>query len=139
MTNVLGMHNKCRKKGIALFMVLMTILIVSLLANIVLNMMLSHARLSRHQISRTQAYYAGLAAMNMARANLQTRRWTFAPINSCPNPGGCIVADVNFPASIQNIRVIFCPAGATCQGVRCVAPAGTTFCIQTTATYTYNP
>ncbi|HNX80676.1 MAG TPA: hypothetical protein PKL77_00820 [Candidatus Omnitrophota bacterium] len=143
MTKGIPMNVTNRKKGIALFMVLMTILIVSLLANIVLNMMLGQGRSSRHQISRTQAYYAGLAAMNWARANLQSGRLTYAPVNSCPNNVPCVFVDPNgaLPPSINNVRVIFCPANANCQGDRntCRPPNGIDFCIQAITDYTLAP
>jgi Tfp pilus assembly protein PilX len=64
------------KKGIALFMVLGTLLVVTILAFIMLNIILSHSRLTQHQVGRIQAYYAAQAGMNYALEMLRTGAWT---------------------------------------------------------------
>ena len=68
--------NGFAKKGIALFMVLGTLLVVTILAFIMLNIMLSHSRLTQHQVGRIQAYYAAQAGMNYALEMLRTGAWT---------------------------------------------------------------
>ena len=65
------------KRGVALFIVLGTILVVVILANIVLNIILSQSRLTHHQISRIRAYYASLAGMNYALEQLRTGTWVY--------------------------------------------------------------
>lgn len=52
------------KKGVALFIVLATVLIVIILGGIILRITLTHSRLTHHQVSRIKAYYAGRAIMN---------------------------------------------------------------------------
>ena len=68
-----------KRKGAVLFIVLGTILIVMILANIILNIMLSQSRLTQHQVSRIQAYYASLAGMNYALEEIRINElnWTF--------------------------------------------------------------
>ena len=133
------------KKGIALYIVLTTILIVTVLANIVIRMMLTHARVSRHELSRTQAYYAGLAAMNWARAQLEVGNFFCNPAintNSCRAPAGCVFNDPALPNTIRSVRVIFCPAGQNCLGgtnLPCNPQTGSTFCIHVVTDYTYVP
>jgi len=65
-------------KGIALFIVLMTVIISIILANIVLGLMLTQNRLSHHTVSRIQAYYAGLAGVRYANEMIRTGVWTAA-------------------------------------------------------------
>lgn len=64
-----------RERGVALYLVLMTVLIVAVLAGVILTIILSQARLSYHQIGRTRAYYAALAGMNLAMENLRLGKW----------------------------------------------------------------
>jgi Tfp pilus assembly protein PilX len=59
-------------KGVVLLMLLGIILIVTILANVILNVILNQGRLTHHQVSRTRAYYAGLAGINLALENLRT-------------------------------------------------------------------
>jgi Tfp pilus assembly protein PilX len=96
------MISNMKEKGVILFIVLGTILIVALLANVLLNIVSSHSRLSFHQADRIQAYYAAQAGMNLALYNLRKGTWVpdatggvdrYACINGCdvgtpvpPNP-----------------------------------------------------
>jgi len=59
MTNYLSNN----KKGIAIFMVLATILIVVVLANVILTIISNQSRLTRHEVNRIQAYYSAQAAL----------------------------------------------------------------------------
>lgn len=71
-------YNKLKgfaKKGIALVMVLGTLLVVVILAVIILNIILSHSRLTQHQVGRIQAYYAAMAGINYALEQLRTGNW----------------------------------------------------------------
>jgi Tfp pilus assembly protein PilX len=72
------LKSKSARRGVALFIVLGTILIVVILANVVLNIILSQSRLTHHQISRIRAYYAGLAGMNYALEQLRTGAWVYS-------------------------------------------------------------
>jgi hypothetical protein len=71
------LKSKSARRGVALFIVLGTILIVVILANVVLSIILSHSRLTHHQISRIRAHYAGLAGMNYALEQLRTGTWVY--------------------------------------------------------------
>jgi len=54
------------KKGIMLFMVLSTIMVVVALANIILILVSSQSRLTQHQTGRIQAHYAAQAGIQYA-------------------------------------------------------------------------
>lgn len=98
------------KKGAALLLVLATILIVTILANVALNFVLNQSRLSTHQVHRIQAYYAAIAGMNLTIEMLRTNTWSadpgvtkYACINGCvdsvtPNYS---VADTDIPFNVQ--------------------------------------
>ncbi len=58
------------RKGVALLMTIGMLLMAVILANVVLTLMLSHSRLTQHQVGRIQAYYAAMAGINMAVDNL---------------------------------------------------------------------
>ena len=60
-----------------MFIVLGTILVVVILANIALNIMLSQSRLTNHEINRIRAYYSGLAGMNLALEHLRQDNWNY--------------------------------------------------------------
>lgn len=134
------------KRGIVLFIVLGMLLIVVALAGVILNIVNSQARLTHHQASRIQAYYVAQAGMIYAAERLRTAAWTFSDTsNSCPVGTPCIVTDNQFPGSIgsfdgsanRQFRIVFCPAGTTCNNNPCNPPAGISFCIQATTVYTY--
>lgn len=63
------------QRGTVLFMVLGFFLLVVILANLILNLTLSQARLTHHEISRTKAYYAASGVMNYALEMLRTGTW----------------------------------------------------------------
>lgn len=131
------------KKGVILFIVLGVLMVVIVLTTVILRIISSQSRLSYHQLSRIQAQYAAKAGMVYALEKLRTNDWTYSPVNSCPDPGGCVVTDPDFPSSIvsKQFRVIFCPSGSTCQSASnpCSPPAGIDFCINSTAVFTYTP
>jgi len=134
-----GIKIRFKKKGVVLLIVLGMLLVVTSLATVILSLILSHSRLTYHQTSRIQAYYAAQAGMNYALERLRTGVWTFIP-NSC-YPTSCLVTDPDFPSSVTQVRVIFCPVGVTCAPTvyGCSPPSGYSFCVNTTATYTYTP
>jgi Tfp pilus assembly protein PilX len=115
-----------KEKGVALLVVLATILVVVILANIALNFMVSQSRLGTHKVNRLQAYYAGLAATNYAHEMLRSGTW---------DPTSCLAGcafpnDANFPASVQQpLNIVFTPAGGACG-----APAGS-ICVSVQVQY----
>lgn len=97
-------------KGFALFVVLGILVIAIVLTNVVLSLILNHARLTQHQTGRIQGYYAALAGVNVALENLRTGVWSYVPDpahpgiplgNDCADPGigvvsNCRVTDPDF-------------------------------------------
>ena len=127
-----------KRKGVVLFIVLGTLLVVVILAAVILSLILSHARLTHHQTSRIQAYSAALAGVNLARENLRTGTWTTA---SCPPDDGCLLTDTDFPKGIiqdQQVRIII-RLPQTDPEKPCYNPPGNNACISATAIYTYTP
>lgn len=90
-------------KGIALYLVLGTLLVVVLLASIVLNLMLSQSRLGHHQISRIRAYYAGQAALNYVREELRLGNWVAPAANAAGNFYACLNGCVENVAATYTI------------------------------------
>ncbi len=125
-------------------MVLATIVVVVLLASAILTMTLSQSRLTHHQASRIQAYYAAQAGMVYAYERLRQGLWTSA---SCPDASPCYINDNDFSKALisfdadptHKVRISFCPTGTYCANVNrtCNAPAGINFCIYITSLYTY--
>jgi Tfp pilus assembly protein PilX len=141
---------KFDKKGVALFMVLATILIIIVLASIVLTIISSQSRLTHHKVSRIQAYYAALAGMNYAFDNLRkgTSTWPM-PTDTPPNTTNfytrSLPADPNLPGSVGSVTMVVAYRGATAtlDGINvpgcspCNPPDDVHLCICTKATYTY--
>ena len=63
------------RRGVILLMLLATILVGGILASVIANLITNQARFTHHQVSRVQAYYSALAAMNLAMENLRTGNW----------------------------------------------------------------
>ncbi|MBI4707880.1 MAG: hypothetical protein HY761_08155 [Candidatus Omnitrophica bacterium] len=63
------------RQGAALILILGVILIITLLANVILTILSSQARLTHHQINRIRAYYANFAGINLALEKLRTGQW----------------------------------------------------------------
>jgi hypothetical protein len=130
-----------------MFIVIAIVIEIAVLSTVILRVITSHATLTHHQVSRIQAQYAAKAgmvyALEMLRKGTAAGGWAYSPINSCPDPGGCLVADPSFPTPIvsKQVRVIFCPAGVTCQFTSspCNPPASYNFCVNSTADFTYVP
>ncbi len=132
-------------RGAALAVILGTILVVVVLANILLNFMLSQNRLTHHQISRIQAYYAGIGAMNYTLERLRKGTWVAG--TDCLNAsGGCAVHQLIYsssdfyPSVINSINVVITPNGqALPSGATCNPPNDTEACVDITTDYTYTP
>jgi Tfp pilus assembly protein PilX len=125
-------------KGVVLIMVLSMILVVVALANIVILLISSQYRLTHHQASRIQAYYAAQAGMVLALENLRTGAWSVGtdctailPCSHTFEPGDF------YPASIQNnaIQIIIIPVGSA----GCLNPPGNCACVKVDVDYTYTP
>jgi hypothetical protein len=90
-------------------------MIVTALSQVVLTIILNQARLTHHQVSKIQAYYATLAAMNLARESLRLGYWATGTYTLCAS--GCTVNDPNIP-----YRVTITIGGANAAtGVRQIA------------------
>ena len=106
-------------RGVALFITLAAVAIVVILANVVLNIMLSQNRLTHHQVSRIRAYYAGQAGMVYTLEMLKNGTWVASPSStkyachrSCidaVSPSYAIPTDADIP---YNIQVAIYPLGS---------------------------
>lgn len=111
------------KRGFILFIVLSTVLIVAMLAGVILSMISSQSRLTHHQVSRIQAYYAAKAGMNLAFERLRTG--TIDNFSLCKS--GCTYNDADIP---YRVDVTIGALGSGISGTRQ---------IDIRATYTYSP
>jgi len=121
---------KLKNRGVALFVVLGTIFVVIILANIALNLMISQSRFTHHKVIRIQAEYAAWAAINyaneMLRLGTANAGWDAA---SCPAAlGGCPLAFGDFPPTITSVNIILaqsntadCPSPPAPLGVTCIS------------------
>jgi Tfp pilus assembly protein PilX len=106
-----------RKKGVALLLVLGTLMVVLVLAGIVLGLISSQSRLTHHQVSRIQAYYAAFAGMNLALENLRTGVWGSATYRLCKS--GCSAPDINDADIPYNMTIAISAANAS-TGIRTI-------------------
>jgi Tfp pilus assembly protein PilX len=125
-----------------MYMVLVTLLIVVVLANVVLTIMSSQSRLTHHQVSRIQAYYAALAGVNyaveMLRSGSDTTNWPMPAADASYSKtlcrSGCDINDTDLPLSVARVDITV--AGKDVSG--CNPPtSGIPACISATADYTY--
>jgi len=135
-------------KGMILLVVICTIFLAILLSNVILRIISSQSRLTHHQVSRIQAYYAGLGGVNYAYDKLRKGDWATptSPVtyylcrslNDCiPNvTGNTLITEAGLPKSLQGVSITITPRG---QGSCLQTPGEVPFCISATATYTYTP
>jgi Tfp pilus assembly protein PilX len=147
--------SRWKTRAAALYMVIGTLVIVSILAKVIVTVILNQATISRHHSGRIQAYYAAKAGMNYALEKLRTGQWRYSTspaVNDCPptavgTHSACDVSETEFPASISSLgtgakefRVVFCPASPLQKCAPrldyCIPPAGYDFCIQVSVKYT---
>ena len=76
------------RKGVLLFIVIGTIIIVATLSTVILRIILSQSRLTHHQVTRIQSQYAAKAGVNYALDKLRRND------------------DVNWPATGTYVRTI---------------------------------
>jgi hypothetical protein len=95
---------KALRKGVALLLVLGTLMVVLVLAGIILGIVSSQSRLTHHQVSRIQAYYAALAGMNLALENLRPPAiWGPGTYRLCES--GCSAPNVSDGEIPYNITI----------------------------------
>ncbi len=82
------------KKGMVLLVVLATLLVLISLAVAVLSLILSHNRLTVHQVNRVKAYYAALAGMNLAMEEMRNGNWLPATATTY-----CLCSSTTCPSS----------------------------------------
>lgn len=109
-------------------MVLSTIFIVVILANVVLTLITSQSRLTHHQVSRIQAYYAAQAGMNYAIEMLRLGDANWIPSPDAPPTTrvrtlcrGCTPPDVDepdLPGSVQSVTITVEAANTGINGTR---------------------
>lgn len=121
-----------------LFIVLGVVLITATLAAAILSLVLSHYRLTHHQTSRIQAYYASMAGVNYALEQLRNGTWiagthcTPATQPACSPP---LDLGTDFkPASVNSVSIVIKQPGPNCS-----PPIGSSACIDVKAAYTYTP
>ncbi len=130
------------KKGLILLIVLGTLLIVAILATVILNLILSHTRLTYHQTSRIQANYAAMAGVNYGLEQLRTGIWVAG--TNCTIASPCTMS---FVAGDFNPSILVTPTNGATITIRapgsagCLSPPAPSgcACVSATATYTYTP
>jgi len=121
-------------RGMALAMVLGTLLVVVILANVILAIISSQTRLTHHQVSRIQAYYAAQAGINYALEKLRLGNDPDWPLRGgysrklCRS--SCDINDPDLPASIKEVNIIVGEPGS---GI------SNTSTVSATVNYTYTP
>ncbi len=107
-------------KGVVLFLVIIVIMVVTLLAGVVLNIMRSNSRHTLQRLNRTRAYYALYAAMVFTREQLRTGAWATGAYSMCsPAIGACTHSDPDIPYLV-NINVGNVIAGGSFDGTRLI-------------------
>ena len=131
-----------KQRGIALLVVVATVLVVMILAIAILQIISSSSRLTHHQVSRVQAIYASEAAINYAMEMVRQGSvgWIPVPDNSTTTiqrimcRSGCTGLNINepdLPASINQVNITIGGLGSGLNGVGRF--------INATADFTYTP
>ncbi|MFH1190901.1 MAG: hypothetical protein V1670_01720 [Candidatus Omnitrophota bacterium] len=128
------------ERGVALFMVIGVILLVSILSATILGIATSHTRLTHHQVSRIQAQYAAKSGMVYAldklRRNDDAVCWPpagpFPYTRQMKSSGsGCDIIESGLPASVSRVDItVYAPDSGVVPGTQKVSA---------TAIYTYTP
>lgn len=123
-----------------LFIVLAIFFIVILIGNFTMNLISSQSRLTHHNVSRIQAYYAAKGALNFAFEKLRRNDDAYWPVplagaaytrTMCRS--GCDLDDPSLPAALGTVTIRIADQGAA----SCTPPAGSTTCISATAEYSF--
>lgn len=119
----------------ALFVTLFTIMITVVLANAILNIIGNQSRMTHHQVSRIQAYYAAMAGSNFAIEKLRLNNDAVWPATGTyirkicnTNPlcapvgplGSCDVDEPAFPCTINFVVITVGPPGVSLNGTRTI-------------------
>ncbi|MCX5710326.1 MAG: hypothetical protein NT088_06385 [Candidatus Omnitrophica bacterium] len=118
-------------KGIVLFIVLGTILVIIVLANILLGLITSQSRITHHQVSRIQAFYAAQAGLNYAREMLRidNPNWKPSPDDAAHTvtnylcrdcsglPSGSTVSEPKLPPAVKSVEIQISGLGSGLNGV----------------------
>jgi hypothetical protein len=147
---MIHLNNIGKKKGTAIFIALLTVFIVTLLANAVLVIMTSQSRFTYHQVSRIQAYYAAQAGMVYAYESIRRGDWQIpqarvsyqrslcnSRVITCSLPTDIVEQDL--PRLIDRVFITVSGRNAilpTPPYTRCTPPAGVPVCIHTEVEYT---
>ena len=101
-------------KAAVLFLSLFILLLVVIFANVILNIMRSHSRLTHHQVSRIQGYYAAMAGVNYALEKLRLGQWGMGSyclrnsnptcLGTCP-AGSTSVNEPDFPCTVSSVSI----------------------------------
>ena len=124
------------RKGVILFIVLGTIIVVATLSTVILRIILSQTRLTHHQVSRIQAQYAAKAGINYALEMLRTNDpdWpSTGEYTRIMRRSGSSSPDFNepsLPASIDNVEITVYSPGTGPSNTRKISAK---------ATFTYTP
>lgn len=128
-------------KGVVLLIVLVTLFVIVVLANIILALLSSQSRLTHHQVSRIQAYYADFGAMNYAIDKLRRGDWPMPAAGETntyrlcrPGTAACDIIDGDLPPAIREVIITVQGRGGTC--VPPGPPNDVPVCISCTADYT---
>ena len=110
MTSRLLRNRLSARSGMALYLVLAVLMVVTLVAGMFLNLILSQSTLTHHQVSRTQAYFAGRMGMNYAIEMLRQNDTDWPATGSynrtiCRTSGLCNKTEPDLPAAIRNITI----------------------------------
>lgn len=114
------------RRGVVLFIVLATLLVVVSLSSVILSIILNNARITYHQTNRIEAYYAAMAGVNLAIEKLRDGSWTTNSYTLCSS--GCSVNDGDMP---YRVDIDILALGTSIDGIGRKITAK--------ATYTYTP
>ncbi|MDD5432931.1 MAG: hypothetical protein PHO70_08135 [Candidatus Omnitrophica bacterium] len=139
-------ESKRNDRGVILFIVLGTILVVVFLANAILALISNQTRFTHHQVSRIQGYYASWAGINYAYEMLSNGGLAIPTVNNpriitmCAPGGGCTINE-NFDnnaagtrTAVQSVRITIANINDAICG-NPPPPAGAQACIRSTADY----
>ena len=118
------------KRGVILFIVLGTIIVVMGLAIIVLRIIATQSRLTRHQVNRIQAQYAAKAALIFVMDRLRNSdpSWGTGTYHMGP---GMDIPENDLPESVTEVEIAVGALGTGSSGLGRRITA--------TATYVYTP
>jgi Tfp pilus assembly protein PilX len=108
---------RAREKGVALFVILAVVFVAVALAGTILNLMLSQTRLTHHQVSRIQAFYAAQAGMNYAFNRMRRDGCASYPCVWTICRSGCTQEEPGLPAAVNNVTITVYPKGGTIDGI----------------------